>query len=101
MTTLNATSIVDINLIHRLTNLADINRLLHETVAKEHSIDHELDRLLSKRTDLERSFLLLNTPTSEVGFHADHHTMFDASTINDRVMLCFDSLLDSLDFQDL
>ena len=57
---------VDLALIHRLTNLSDINRLLHETVAKERALDMELDQLLSKRADLERSFLLLNTPTAEV-----------------------------------
>lgn len=56
----------DLSLIHRLTNLTEINRLLHETVAKERGIDADLDRLLSKRTDLERSFLMLNTPTAEV-----------------------------------
>lgn len=57
---------VDLALIQRLTNLNDINRILHETIAKERSIDNELDQLLSKRGDLERSFLLLNTPTAEV-----------------------------------
>lgn len=62
-----ASTSVDLALIHRLTNLNDINRILHETIAKERSIDNELDQLLSKRGDLERSFLLLNTPTAEVG----------------------------------
>lgn len=56
---------VDLALIHRLTNLNDINRILHETIAKERSIENELDQLLGKRVDLERSFLLLNTPTAE------------------------------------
>ena len=57
---------VDLGLIHRLTNLADINRILHETIAKERSLDVELDQLLSKRAEIERSFLLLNAPTAEV-----------------------------------
>ena len=52
--------------IHRLTVLTDINRVLHETIAKERSIDADLDRLLLKRMELERSFLSLNTPTAEV-----------------------------------
>ena len=62
-------------LIHRLTNLGDINRLLHETVAKERALDLELDQLLSKRADLERSFLLLNTPTAEVRGTLDRYRM--------------------------
>ncbi len=62
----SSSTVVDIALIHRLTNLNDINRILHETIAKERNIDVELDQLLSKRAELERSFLLLNTPTAEV-----------------------------------
>ncbi len=57
---------VDLSLIYKLTNVNDVNRLLHETVAKERAVDLELDRQLSKRSDLERNFLLLNTPTAEV-----------------------------------
>jgi hypothetical protein len=53
-------------LIHKLTNLNDINRLLHEVLQKERTVDNELDRLLSKRGELERNFLLLNAPTTEV-----------------------------------
>jgi hypothetical protein len=53
--------------IHKLTNLNDINRLLHEVLQKERQVDGELDRLLSKRGELERNFLLLNAPTTEVG----------------------------------
>lgn len=67
---------VDINLIHRLTNLNEINRLLHETIAKERTIDGELDKLLSKRAELERSFLLLNTPTAEVIYYERCHSAF-------------------------
>ncbi|KAG1668624.1 hypothetical protein FOA52_001493 [Chlamydomonas sp. UWO 241] len=57
--------VVDLALIHRLTNLNEITRILHETIAKERAVDVELDQLLSKRAELERSFLLLNTPTAE------------------------------------
>ncbi len=57
---------VDLALIHRLTNLNEINKMLHETIAKERTLEQELDQLLSKRADLERSFLLLNAPTAEV-----------------------------------
>ncbi len=52
--------------IQKLTNLNDINRLLHETIAKERSIEHELDQKLSKRSVLERDILTLNATTSEV-----------------------------------
>jgi hypothetical protein len=57
---------VDLGLIHRLTDLNAINRILHEMVAKERAIDVELDQLLSKRSELEKRFLLLNAPTAEV-----------------------------------
>lgn len=49
-----------------LTNLNDINRLLHETIARERGIEADLDRQLSRRNDLERNILLLNATTSEV-----------------------------------
>jgi hypothetical protein len=49
-----------------LTNLNDINRLLHETIAWERSIEADLDKQLGKRTDLEREILQLNAATSEV-----------------------------------
>lgn len=52
--------------LHQLTNLNDINRLLHETVARERAIEAELDRQLGRRGELERSILLLNAATSEV-----------------------------------
>lgn len=53
--------------LQQLTNLNDINRLLHETVAKERAIEAELDKQLSNRSELERSILLINASTSEVG----------------------------------
>ncbi len=58
--------VVDLAQIQKLTSTADVTRFLHETVQRERAIDNELDRQLSKRTDLERNFLLLNTPTAEV-----------------------------------
>lgn len=52
--------------LQQLTNLNEINRLLHETIAKERAIEAELDKQLSKRSELERNILLLNATTSEV-----------------------------------
>lgn len=52
--------------LNSLTNLNDINRLLHETIAYERSIEADLDKQLGKRTDLEREILQLNAATSEV-----------------------------------
>lgn len=63
---LTAQAPVDMAVIRQLTNLNDINRLLHETIAKERGIDADLDRQLNKRSDIERSILLLNATTSEV-----------------------------------
>eukprot|EP00878_Enallax_costatus_P016453 GHUV01017258.1.p1 GENE.GHUV01017258.1~~GHUV01017258.1.p1 ORF type:complete len:570 (+),score=170.72 GHUV01017258.1:179-1888(+) len=52
--------------LQQLTNLDDINRLLHETIAKERAIEAELDKQLGKRSELERNILLLNATTSEM-----------------------------------
>jgi hypothetical protein len=49
-----------------LTNLNDINRLLHETIAWERSIESDLDKQLVRRTELERDILQLNAATTEV-----------------------------------
>lgn len=49
-----------------LTNQADINRLLHETIAWERSLEAELDKQLGRRSELERDILQLNAATSEV-----------------------------------
>jgi conserved oligomeric Golgi complex subunit 4 len=57
--------------IQRLTNLNDINRLLNDTIAKERTIDSDLDRLLSHRTHIERGILVLGSSTQEV-----RHTQF-------------------------
>jgi hypothetical protein len=56
----------DAAVIRKLTNLNEINKLLHETLAKERAVDGELDKMLMKRGDLERSILSLNASTSEV-----------------------------------
>ena len=66
---------MDLGVISRLTNLGEINKLLHEVIAREVALDGELDKLLGKRAELERSFLLLNTPTAEAsgfGLHLLH-----------------------------
>jgi len=56
----------DWNQLSSLTNLNDINRLLHETIAWERSIEADLDKQLGRRTELERDILQLNAATSEV-----------------------------------
>ncbi len=57
---------IDLESIKRLTNLADINRALHETHAHERSIEAELEELLSKRSSIEESFVSLHDSASEV-----------------------------------
>ena len=57
---------IDLESIKRLTNLADINRALHETHAKERSIEAELEELLSKRSAIEETFVTLHDSASEV-----------------------------------
>mmetsp|Transcript_32816 Transcript_32816/g.77788 ORF Transcript_32816/g.77788 Transcript_32816/m.77788 type:complete len:739 (+) Transcript_32816:153-2369(+) len=59
-----ATDLSDI--CRQLTTLGDINRLLHEVVARERSIDAELEQQLSKRKDVEDSLMSLSTSTDEV-----------------------------------
>mmetsp|Transcript_26 Transcript_26/g.78 ORF Transcript_26/g.78 Transcript_26/m.78 type:complete len:746 (+) Transcript_26:194-2431(+) len=50
----------------QLTNPNDINRLLYEVVAKERAIDAELEQQLTKRADIERNLLYLNSSTTEI-----------------------------------
>ena len=57
---------IDLESVKRLTNLADINRALHETHARERSIEAELEELLSKRTAIEETFVTLHDSASEV-----------------------------------
>jgi hypothetical protein len=58
----------DFTQLSSLTNLTDINRLLHETIAWERSIEADLDKQLGRRTELERDILQLNAATSEVSW---------------------------------
>ena len=57
---------IDLESIKGLTNLADINRALHETHARERSIEAELEELLSKRSAIEETFVTLHDSASEV-----------------------------------
>ena len=57
---------IDLESIRRLTNLADINRALHETHAHERSIEADLEELLSKRSTIEETFVALHDSASEV-----------------------------------
>jgi hypothetical protein len=57
---------LDFSAVRRLTNLNDINRALHETVARERSMEAELELLLSRRGEIERSFLDLHDSAAEV-----------------------------------
>ncbi len=52
--------------LENLTSLADINKLLSETISKERNIELELEGLLSKRSDQERRLSHLHTSTREV-----------------------------------
>jgi len=57
---------IDFNSVKRLTNLNDITRALHETVARERSIKAELEQLLLKRTEIEKGFVNLRESASDV-----------------------------------
>ena len=57
---------LDFSSVRRLTNLNDINRALHETLALERSIEAELEQLLSKRADIEKGFINLHDSASDV-----------------------------------
>jgi conserved oligomeric Golgi complex subunit 4 len=57
---------VDLQQLKKLSNINDINRLLHETLAKERNIDVELEKLLAKRNVIEGSLANLQGATSEV-----------------------------------
>lgn len=79
------TMAIDLESIRRLTNLADINRALHETHARERSIEAELEELLSKRDAIEETFVTLHDSASEV--RMDLHTCLldcDESTLASR-----------------
>ena len=57
---------VEFNSVKRLTNLNEINCALHETVARERSIEAELEQLLSKRAEIEKGFVNLHDSASDV-----------------------------------
>ena len=87
---------VDVESIKRLTNLADINRALHETHARERSIEAELEELLSKRSAIEETFVTLHDSASEVrgqmcssgmsgNASAAHPRLQDAATFLDHL----------------
>ena len=61
-----APATIDLALIRKLTNVADINRLLHDTLAKERTVDQELEQLLGKRVEVEQGLLGLQASTAEV-----------------------------------
>ena len=61
-----APATTDLALIRKLTNVADINRLLHDTLAKERTVDQELEQLLGKRVEVEQGLLGLQASTAEV-----------------------------------
>ena len=54
--------------VYHLTNLNDVNRLLHETLIREQCIDAELETLQSKRESIDRSLLTLQQSTVEVHY---------------------------------
>lgn len=60
-----ATPSIDLSVISKLTNLNEINRLLHETLAKERTVQNNLDQLLTRRGEVERNVLVLNATSSE------------------------------------
>lgn len=57
---------LDLSVIAKLTNLNDINRALHDVLARERLIDAELDQQLSQQQALETQILQLQASTSEV-----------------------------------
>jgi conserved oligomeric Golgi complex subunit 4 len=67
-----STSHVDLHQLRKLSNLNDINRLLHETLTKERNIDGELEKLLAKRSVIEGSLAALHSGTAEVRFEVPH-----------------------------
>ena len=52
--------------LETLTTLADINKVLSDTVSRGRTIELELEGLLSKRSNLERSMSHLQASTREV-----------------------------------
>ena len=49
-----AAAISDLAIIKKLTSVADISRLLHDTLARERAVDQELEQLLGRRVQVEQ-----------------------------------------------
>ena len=52
--------------LRELTNLNDITRVLHEMLARERSVNAELEGLITKRGMLEAGLVTLRSSTAEV-----------------------------------
>ena len=61
-----AAVIGDLAIIRKLTSVADISRLLHDTLARERAVDQELEQLLGRRVQVEQGLLGLRGSTAEV-----------------------------------
>ena len=72
---------IDLESIKRLTNLADINRALHETHARERSIEAELEELLSRRSAIQETFVTLHDSASEVRTAAGLYPLHSMSVL--------------------
>ncbi|GMH33415.1 hypothetical protein BSKO_01249 [Bryopsis sp. KO-2023] len=64
---------LDMRAVEQLTNPSDINKLLHESLATERTIDAGLEQMLARRRHLEAELLSLTEQTAEVleVVHAD------------------------------
>ena len=51
--------------LRELTNLNDITRVLHEMLARERSVNAELEGLITKRGTLEAGLVTLRSSTAE------------------------------------
>ena len=67
-----AAAIGDLAIIRKLTSVADISRLLHDTLARERAVDQELEQLLGRRLQVEQGLLGLRGSTAEVGEQGLH-----------------------------
>jgi hypothetical protein len=50
----------------KLSSLSDVTHALALSLARERAVDAELETVLSKRAELERSFLMLSAPAADV-----------------------------------
>lgn len=62
---------LDLAAVRQLTNLNEVNRLLHDANAKERAINAELELLLGKRGELEDGLLVLHQSTAEASSRAE------------------------------